>query len=50
MTAFEQGYDAFLKGEAEDTNPFNKETSPNSLKRWAEGWARARSDRVRRAR
>jgi ribosome modulation factor len=41
MTAFEQGYAAFLKGLQRDENPFNAETCSFSLKRWADGWNKA---------
>ena len=50
MTAFEMGYDAFLRRKGQEDNPFNKETSPASLKRWDQGWLRAQADRSRRAR
>jgi ribosome modulation factor len=45
MTAFEQGYHDFLHGKSEEQNPYDKEKSPNSLKRWAEGWKKARATR-----
>lgn len=41
MTAFEQGYAAFLKGMSRDENPFDEETCSFSLKRWADGWNKA---------
>lgn len=41
MTPFEQGYAAFLKGLQRDENPFDKNGSPWSMKRWAEGWNKA---------
>lgn len=41
MTAFEQGYEAFLRGLQRDENPFDKNGCPWSLKRWAEGWNKA---------
>lgn len=41
MTPFELGYDAFLKGLQREENPFDKEGSPHSLKRWIEGWNKA---------
>ena len=41
MTPFEQGYAAFLKGLQRDENPFDKETGPYSMKRWADGWNKA---------
>lgn len=41
MTPFEQGYAAFLKGLQREENPFDKEESPHSLKRWLEGWIKA---------
>lgn len=37
MTAFEQGYAAFLKGLQRDENPFDAETCSFSLKRWTGG-------------
>lgn len=45
MTAFEQGYHDFLHGKKKEENPFDKETCPNSLKRWAQGWDRAANRR-----
>lgn len=41
MTAFEQGYAAFLAGLQRDENPFDTDASPHALKRWAEGWNKA---------
>lgn len=41
MTAFEQGYAAFLAGLQRAENPFDSESAPHSLKRWIEGWNRA---------
>lgn len=41
MTAFEQGYAAFLKGMSRDENPFDEETCSFSLKRWVDGWNKA---------
>ena len=41
MTPFELGYAAFLKGLDRQENPFDKDTSPHSLKRWADGWNKA---------
>jgi ribosome modulation factor len=41
MTAFEQGYAAFLKGLQREENPFDKEESPHSMKRWIDGWNKA---------
>ena len=41
MTPFELGYKAFLSGLQRDENPFDKEASPHSLKRWADGWNKA---------
>lgn len=41
MTAFEQGYEAFLRGMSRDENPFDKDGAPWSMKRWAEGWNKA---------
>ena len=57
MTPYEQGYDAYLKGQGQDKNPFGKETdmygnsdnkSPWSEKKWAEGWKKAQADRSAR--
>ena len=45
MTAFEQGYKAFLDGEKKDNNPFNADTCPNSHRRWANGWDGAKGNR-----
>lgn len=45
MTPFEQGYDAFLKGVPKDKNPHDSEKCPVSLKRWEEGWVKARRER-----
>lgn len=41
MTPFEQGYAAFLAGLQRDENPFDKDTAPHSVKRWADGWNKA---------
>lgn len=41
MTPFEQGYAAFLKGQSREENPFDKNGSPWSLKRWVDGWNKA---------
>lgn len=41
MTAFEQGYAAFLKGLQREENPFDKDKCSFSLKRWADGWNKA---------
>lgn len=41
MTAFEQGYAAFLKGMDRRENPFDEETCSFSRKRWADGWNKA---------
>jgi len=41
MTAFEQGYAAFLMGLKRDENPFTEEAAPHSQKRWIEGWNKA---------
>jgi ribosome modulation factor len=46
MTAFEQGYDAFLRGLNREENPFDKEESPHSLKRWIDGWNKAYRSRL----
>lgn len=45
MTPFEQGYKAFLEGKPSDANPFEKESSPYSRKRWDCGWTRAQADK-----
>lgn len=45
MTSFEEGYAAFLKGISRDANPFDKEKSPASMKRWDAGWCKAKGDR-----
>lgn len=44
MTPFEQGYKAFLDGVPKDKNPFDGEKSPNSMKRWEDGWVKARRE------
>lgn len=41
MTPFEKGYEDFLKGLKREENPFDKDASPWSLKRWIEGWNKA---------
>lgn len=41
MTAFEQGYAAFLKGLQRDENPFDKNGCPWSSAQWAKGWNKA---------
>lgn len=41
MTAFEQGYAAFLKGLQRDENPFTEADAPHSSTRWIEGWNKA---------
>lgn len=41
MTAFEQGYAAFLKGLKRDENPFDEESASFSMRRWVEGWNKA---------
>ena len=46
MTAFELGYDAFLKGVPIGRNPFDKETCPYSCKYWIRGWAAAQLNRA----
>lgn len=38
MTPFELGYEAFLKGQGKDANPFDADTCPCSRKRWDAGW------------
>lgn len=40
MTAFEEGYSAFLAGRTKDQNPYDKEdkSCPYSMKRWQDGW------------
>lgn len=50
MTAFEQGYAAFLKGMSVDQNPYQKESTPYSHMRWIEGWKAARAHRIEVAR
>jgi ribosome modulation factor len=45
MTAFEQGYEAFLKGVGKDDNPFDDETCPKSRVKWDKGWIRAQANR-----
>lgn len=49
MTPFEQGYAAFLKGLKREENPFDKEESPHSLKRWIDGWNKGYRARAERA-
>lgn len=41
MTAFEQGYAAFLKGLQRDENPFDVKDYPFTFRRWVEGWNKA---------
>lgn len=41
MTAFEQGYKAFLDGIPKEANPFDGEKCPHSRARWINGWMRA---------
>lgn len=41
MTAFEQGYAAFLEGLQRQENPFDKEACPFSFVRWIDGWNKA---------
>ena len=45
MTAFEQGYEAFLKGVAKDDCPLDEDTCPKSRVKWLEGWTRAMANR-----
>jgi hypothetical protein len=47
MTPFELGYSAFLRGIALHLNPFDKESSPVSCKRWTMGWNIAQRDKIR---
>lgn len=46
MTAFESGYDAFLKGKEREDNPFDKDTCPHSRKRWDAGWLACKTKRT----
>jgi ribosome modulation factor len=41
MTAFEQGYDAFLRGLNREENPFDAAKCSFSVKRWIDGWNKA---------
>lgn len=47
MTAFEKGYDAFLRGTPKEQNPFDDEDNktPWSKQRWDAGWSAAMMDR-----
>lgn len=38
MTAFEEGYDAALRGLKQADNPHDADKSPWSCKRWLAGW------------
>lgn len=46
MTPFELGYKAFLEGQPAESNPYDKESSPWSLKQWAKGWKSAQTKRA----
>lgn len=42
MTTFEIGYEAFIDGQREYHNPYDKETSPWSFKQWLKGWSKSK--------
>lgn len=42
LTAFEQGYAAFLRGTEREDNPFDKSEARMSRKSWDRGWVKAR--------
>lgn len=44
MTPFEEGYAAYLRGDRQEMNKFDKEKAPHSHVRWDAGWKRARRD------
>lgn len=50
MTAFEQGYEAFLLGKSAEDNPFDPKEFPCISKRWGEGWQAARLRKIEKAR
>lgn len=45
MTAFEKGYDAFLRGVGKSESPFDKDTAPFSRERWLMGWNKAQRNK-----
>lgn len=45
MTAFEQGYKAFLDGLSKEMNPYDFDDCPFSRKRWDAGWLSAKAKR-----
>lgn len=49
LSAFEQGYAAFLRGEGERLNPFDDKTASFSRGRWQMGWAAAQRKSLERA-
>lgn len=46
MTAFEQGYKAFLDGKDQDDNPHDFDECPYSHKRWKAGWLAGKAKRL----
>lgn len=50
MTAFEQGYEAFITGNKAEDNPFDPKNYPFTSKRWSEGWKSAQAKRAETAR
>lgn len=48
LSAFEQGYAAFLRGESERRNPFDAETASFSRGRWQMGWDAAKRKSLER--
>lgn len=50
MTAFEQGYEAFIRGQKAEDNPFDLKDYPFTSKRWVDGWKSAQAKRTEIAR
>lgn len=41
MTPYEQGYEAFQRGEGRHMNPYDLYDGPESLQEWDDGWSDA---------
>jgi ribosome modulation factor len=41
MTAYDKGYDAFLRGESDGDNPYGYEYEPDNFDEWLNGWCAA---------
>lgn len=44
MTAFDYGYEAFLRGEGDRENPYGYEYQPEAFDEWLNGWCAAARD------